>query len=501
MQYNRRMEKYIIALDQGTTSSRAVLFDKDGDIVDISQQEITQIYPNAGWVEEDPLEIYQSQLNTLTNLIRSNNLDPEDISSIGITNQRETTILWDKQTGEPVYNAIVWQCKRSESFCNSLKGDGYSSMIHEKTGLLIDPYFSATKIKWILDNVKDVRDRAERGEILFGTVDTWLLWKLTGGKSHKTDITNASRTMLFNIKNFCWDSEILQLLNIPESMLPVVEENSTYFGTIPEEFFGKSIDITSMIGDQQSALFGQLCTEKGSIKNTYGTGCFTLMNTGETCVDSTNGLLTTIGWSIDQRVSYALEGSVFVGGAVIQWLRDEMGILKSAEESDSLSRSVENSNGVTFLSTFQGVGTPYWRSDITAEIVGLTRSTKKAHIVRAALESIVFRSMEVIDVMKSDAGVDIPSIKVDGGACKNNFLMEFQSDISNTEIIRPTNVESTALGAAYMAGLYTGFWNSIDELKSLKKLDKSFKPIMKATIRQEHINRWKSVMTRALGEK
>lgn len=500
MKYNKSMKKYVIALDQGTTSSRAVLFDKDGDIVDISQREISQIYPQAGWVEEDPIEIYQSQLETLTTLIKSNNIEAEDISSIGITNQRETTILWDKKTGEPVYNAIVWQCKRSESFCNKLKDQDFSSLIHQKTGLIIDPYFSATKIKWILDTIDGVRERAERGEILFGTVDTWLLWKLSGGKSHKTDITNASRTMLFNIKTFTWDKEILNLLNIPQSILPEVEENSAHFGELDEFILGKPIGITAMIGDQQSALFGQLCIEEGSIKNTYGTGCFTLMNTGDKCVDSPNGLLTTVAWSIKNRISYALEGSVFVGGAVIQWLRDEMGILKSAEESETLSKSVESSNGVTFLSTFQGVGTPYWRSDITAEIVGLTRSSKKAHIVRAALESIVFRSMEVIDVMKSDAGISIPSIKVDGGACKNNFLMEFQADISNTEIIRPTNVESTALGAAYMAGLYTGFWKSIDELKSLKKLDKSFKPKMKEEKRLERINRWKSVMNRALGE-
>lgn len=490
------MEKYIISLDQGTTSSRSVLIDKSGNVSGIDQIEIKQIYPEPGWVEEDPVEIYESQISTLKNCLTNNRISVESIDAIGITNQRETTILWNKKTGEPVYNAIVWQCRRGRELCNSLIDEGWDKKIHEKCGLIIDPYFSATKIKWILDNVPGVQESAEKGEILFGTVDTWLLWNLTEGRSHYTDYSNASRTMLFNINTLEWDKELLARFNIPPSILPQVKNTSDDFGYT--DLFDKKIPICSLVGDQQSAMFGQLCVNKGSIKNTYGTGCFTLMNVGDTPVYSHNGLLTTIAWKIGENCLYALEGSVFIGGAVISWLRDEMNLISDASESEVLAFSVPDSNGVTFVSTFQGIGTPYWNSDVTGEITGLTRSTKKAHLVRAALESIAFRTMEVIDSMKEDSEIDIREIKVDGGACRNNFLMSFQSDISNTDIIRPLNVESTALGAAYLAGLKSGFWESIDTLISLKKTDRRFKPKMKDNYRKECVNNWKKAIKRTL---
>lgn len=492
------MGKYILSLDQGTTSSRAVLIDKDGDIVDIAQKEIKQFYPSISWVEEDPVEIYESQLEMLKNVIIDNGITLNQIDSIGITNQRETTILWNKKTGKPVYNAIGWQCKRSKNLCNELATNGFKEMIQLKTGLILDSYFSATKIRWILDNVNGVRKLAENGKILFGTVDTWLLWNLTEGKCHMTDYSNASRTMLFNINTKKWDLDILKLLNIPESILPEVHPTSYNFGYISPGVLDGRIPINCLIGDQQSALFGQLCTNIGDIKNTYGTGCFTLMNIGEKPIYSPNGLLTTIAWVINSKCYYAVEGSVFVGGAVIQWLRDELELIRNAEESEIIARSVDSTNGVAFISTFQGVGTPYWKSDVKGEITGLTISSKKAHIVRAALESIAYRTMEVINTMKKDSGIDINSIKVDGGASRNNFLMGFQADICNTEIIRPINVESTALGAAYMAGLYSGFWKDIEELKGLKKLDKHFKPTISLTKRKELIKFWENAINRVI---
>ncbi|MGL1894081.1 MAG: glycerol kinase GlpK [Spirochaetaceae bacterium] len=493
------MEKYIISLDQGTTSSRAVLIDQEGVIIDICQQEIKQIYPQQSWVEEDPLEIYSSIVKMLQECIKSNGLKPEQIASIGITNQRETTILWNKETGVPVYNAIVWQCRRGEEMCQNLEIDGWSDKIHNKTGLILDPYFSGTKIKWILDNVPGVNKLAREGKILFGTVDSWLLWNLTDKKCHYTDYSNASRTMIYNINSQKWDEELLSLFNIPISILPKVMETSGFFGNISKNILGAEIPINSIIGDQQSALFGQLCTNNGDIKNTYGTGCFTLMNIGKKPIFSKNGLLTTIAWKIKGRCYYAVEGSVFVGGAVIQWLRDELGIIKEASESEKLALSVSDCNGVVFVSTFQGVGTPYWKSEVKAEITGISRGTTKAHIVRAALESIAFRSMEVITTMENDSGININEIKVDGGACNNNFLMEFQAGLSGVEIIRPQNTESTALGAGYMAGLNIGFWKDIDELKTLKHTDRRFKPNMSEVNRSNNMKKWKSAMNKAIG--
>lgn len=496
--YNTYMEKYILALDQGTTSSRAVLIDKDGEIIDICHKEISQYYPHTSWVEEDPIEIYESQLEMLRKVVKDNDVDIDQIDSIGITNQRETTILWNKLTGKPVYNAIVWQCKRSEPSCKKLIEDGYKKIIHNKTGLIVDSYFSGTKIKWILENIPGVREDAEKGNILFGTVDTWLLWNLTDGEYHCTDYSNASRTMLFNINTEEWDQELLDLLNIPKSILPEVKPSSYFYGNISKKILGKPLSVNAMIGDQQSALFGQLCTEVGDLKNTYGTGCFALMNIGEKPIFSNNGLLTTIAWKIGTQCYYAFEGSVFVGGAVIQWLRDELGLIRNSEESETLARSVDSTNGVVFVSTFQGAATPYWNREVKGEITGLTRSTKKAHIVRAALESIAFRTMDVIETMKKDSHIDIKSIKVDGGACRNNFLMEFQADILNTDIIRPIHVESTILGSAYMAGLYSGFWKDIDELKGLKKHDRRFKPSIDNNKRREIKKIWNSAIMRVL---
>lgn len=492
------MNRYIVSLDQGTTSSRAVLIDIHGNICGISQEEIKQIYPKMGWVEEDPLEIYNSQLNTIKKCLLDNRISPNQIDSIGITNQRETTILWNKKTGTPIYNAIVWQCKRSKDICKKLVNDGWSEKIKEKCGLVIDPYFSATKISWILDNVKGARELADSGDLLFGTVDTWLLWNLTGGKSHYTDFSNASRTMLFNINTLTWDNEILEKLNIPLTILPEVKNTSDDFGITNIKLFNREIPINSMVGDQQSALFGQLCLEKGEIKNTYGTGCFTLMNIGDTPVISSKGLLTTIAWKLDNRCYYALEGSVFVGGAVIQWLRDEMSLIGSAAESEVLANSVKDCNGVTFVSTFQGLGTPYWNSDVTAEITGLTRGANRAHIVRAALESIAFRSMEIIKTMEEESEIEIKELKVDGGASNNNFLMMFQSDILDTTIKRPSNIESTALGAAYLAGLHSGFWNSIDELRSIKKIDRSFTSQMSSVERRIKVTNWEKAIKKCM---
>ncbi len=469
---------YIIALDQGTTSSRALLIDKSGTIIGSAQKEFPQIYPQAGWVEHDPMDIWNVQFEMLRKLISEQKVKPAEIAAIGITNQRETTILWDKNTGKPVYNAIVWQCRRTSDYCNNLKDRGLSEMIHKKTGLVVDAYFSGSKIKWILDNAPDVRERAERGEILFGTVDTWLVWKLTGGRVHVTDYTNASRTMLFNINTLEWDLELLGEMDIPIDILPEVKPSSFIYGQTDSNLLGAPVPVAGIAGDQQAALFGQMCIEKGSFKNTYGTGCFMLMNTGEKPAFSENGLLTTIALGLDGKVTYALEGSVFMAGAVIQWLRDNLELIENAEETEDLALSVDDTKGVYFIPAFQGLGTPYWDMDARAGITGLTRAAGKAHIVRAALESIAYRTKDVVDVMEKEAGIKLVDIRVDGGACRNNFLMQFQSDILDSSIVRPENIETTAMGAAYLAGLAVGFWSGIGEIKKIWKEDRVFSPEM-----------------------
>lgn len=490
------MAKYVISLDQGTTSSRVLLINKSGIIEGVAQQEFTQIYPQEKWVEHDPEEIWECQIQVFKQAIERNNIEIDEIDSIGITNQRETTVVWDKNTGKPVYNAIVWQCRRTADICEQLKSKGLEEEIKSKTGLPVDAYFSATKIMWILDNVKGARKKAENGDLLFGTIDTWLLWKLTGGKVHKTDYTNASRTMIFNIHDLKWDRELLEKFNIPEKMLPKVEESSHLYGYCESSLFGREIPIAGIAGDQQSALFGQMCLNKGDVKNTYGTGCFMLMNTGEKPVNSENGLLTTIAIAINGTVNYALEGSVFMAGAVIQWLRDDLRIISDAMETETMAYSVENSHGVYFVSAFQGIGTPYWDMDARAGILGLTRGAKKEHIVRAALESIAFRSRDVLDIMVSDSGIDITSLKVDGGASRNNFLLQFQSDITDTDVIRPQLVETTAMGAAFLAGLQTGFWKDIDELKLIWHEDRLFSSSMDKEKRDILYKGWQKAILR-----
>jgi glycerol kinase len=482
------MKNYVLSIDQGTTSTRALLINKNGEICSFDQIEISQYYPNNNWVEENAIEIYNSVLRVIRNVLKKNNILANEIDSIGITNQRETTVLWKKSTGEPVYNAIVWQCKRGIDLCNKLILEGYSGLIKAKTGLPIDPYFSASKIAWLLENL-ELKKLLDERDLLFGTIDTWILWKLTNG-THLTDYTNASRTLLFNINELKWDTEILDLFKIPLHILPEVKNSKYNFGCLDKSIIGEQIPINSILGDQQSALFGQMCIEKGDIKNTYGTGCFTLMNTGNKPIYSNNGLLTTIAWGIDNKITYALEGSVFVGGAVIKWLRDQLGLISTADESESLAFSVEDTKGVTFVSTFQGLGTPYWNSNVKGEIVGLTLGSNKAHIVRSALESIAFRSMEIINVMEKESETRLHSIKVDGGASKNNFLMQFQSDILNTKIIRPETIESTALGAGFLAGLESGFWNNTDEIINIKKVDKFFLPGKDSKWIDDNVNRW-----------
>ena len=491
-------KKYVISLDEGTTSCRALLIDRKGEIAGTSQKEFTQIYPEKGWVEHDAEEIYSLQLEMMKNIIADNNVSYDEISAIGITNQRETTVVWDRKTGKPVYNAIVWQCRRTAPLCDQLKKDGYKDIFQEKTGLVLDAYFSATKIKWILDNVEGSGERAEKGDLLFGTIDSWLIWKLTGGKVHVTDFSNASRTMLFNIHTLEWDSEILEILSIPPSMLPEVKMSSEVYGITDASEAGGEIKIAGIAGDQQSALFGQMCLEKGSVKNTYGTGCFMLMNTGEKPVKSENGLLTTIAWGIDGKITYALEGSVFMGGAVIQWLRDEVGLIKTASETEAIAESVESSDGVYLVSAFQGLGTPYWDMEARGSILGLTRGSGKAHIVRAALESIAYRSVDVVSVMEKDSGIELSGMKVDGGASMNNFLMQFQCDLINREVIRPVSIETTAMGAAFLAGLASGFWKNTDELKSIWKKDRSFIPSMEKDKREILYSGWKKAVQRAL---
>ena len=489
---------YIIALDQGTTSSRAVLIDKTGTILGSAQKEFPQIYPQPGWVEHNPMDIWNVQLEMLQKLIEEQAVAVNDIAGIGITNQRETTILWDKNTGEPVYNAIVWQCRRTADYCNSLKERDLSETIHNKTGLVVDAYFSGSKIKWILDNIPGVRDRAVKGEILFGTVDTWLIWKLTGGRIHVTDYTNASRTMLYNINTLEWDKELLEEMDIPVSILPEVKASSCIYGQTDSSLLGCEIPIAGIAGDQQSALFGQMCINEGDFKNTYGTGCFMLMNTGEKPRFSKSGLLTTIALGLDGKVTYALEGSIFMAGAVIQWLRDDLKIIESADETEAIALSVEDTRGVNFVSAFQGLGTPYWDMGARAAIHGLSRGAGKAHIVRAALESIAFRTKDIVDVMEKEAGVSLSDMRVDGGACRNNFLMQFQSDILNNSIIRPANIETTAMGAAYLAGLAVGFWSGVNELKDIWAKERVFNPAMKEPKRDALYASWQDAVGRCL---
>lgn len=493
------MGKYLMALDQGTTSSRCILFNKSGDIMSVAQKEFTQYFPADGWVEHDPMEIWSSQVGVVSEAMARLGVNAEDVAALGITNQRETTIVWDRNTGKPVYNAIVWQCRRTSEYCDSLKAKGFDKIIREKTGLVIDAYFSATKIKWILDNVEGARERAERGELAFGTVDTWLVWNLTKGKVHVTDYSNASRTMLFNIHSLQWDEDILTELDIPRSMLPAVKPSSYVYGYTEDTITGGRIPIAGIAGDQQAALFGQCCFEPGMVKNTYGTGCFILMNTGEKTVDSKNGLVTTIAWGIGDKVEYALEGSIFVAGAAIQWLRDGLRMIDNAAFTEAYATKVEDSNGVYVVPAFVGLGAPYWDQYARGIIVGLTRSVEKEHFIRATLESLAYQSYDVIKAMETDADVKLLELRVDGGASANNFLMQFQSDILNAEVIRSAIIESTALGAVYLAGLAVGYYKDKDDIVQNMTVDRVFKPAMEDGKRDILVAGWKEAVKRSFG--
>ncbi|MFZ4261172.1 glycerol kinase GlpK [Sphingobacterium sp. HJSM2_6] len=469
------MKEYIISLDQGTTSSRAILFNKKGEIVNISQKEFQQIYPKSGWVEHDPQEIWSSQLAVLTEVLAKSKAKLESIKGIGITNQRETTIVWNKRTGSAIYNAIVWQDRRTADYCSQLVKDGHLETVQEKTGLLIDSYFSATKIKWILDHVKGARKLAEKNELAFGTVDSWLIWNLTNGASHVTDVSNASRTMLYNINDLCWDKELLALFDIPESMLPEVKSSSEIYGHTSTELGSKSIPIAGIAGDQQAALFGQMCLKKGMAKNTYGTGCFLLMNVGNKPVKSENKLVTTIAWKIGKEVVYALEGSIFIGGAVVQWLRDELKIIKKSSDVEALAGSVSDTDGVYVVPAFAGLGAPHWDSNARGTIFGISRGTSDAHIARAAIESIAYQTHDILRAMEADSKTKIKELRVDGGATQNEFLLKFQADILNTTVVRPEITETTAMGAAFLAGLAVGFWNSVAEIENIWQENKRIK--------------------------
>ena len=495
------MEKYIIALDQGTTSSRAIIFDKDQNILDVCQREFTQIYPKQGWVEHNPLEIWSSQYGVLQEVMAKANITQEEIAAIGITNQRETTIVWDKNTGEPVYNAIVWQCRRTAGIVEELKKDEeFVEYVKDNTGLLLDAYFSGTKIKWILDNVEGAREKADKGELLFGTVDTWLVWKLTNGKVHVIDYTNASRTMLYNIKDLKWDEKILNKLNIPKSLLPEVKNSSEVYGYANlGGTGGVRVPIAGMAGDQQCALFGQTCFDEGSVKNTYGTGCFLLMNTGEKMIRSKNGLLTTIAVGIDGKVQYALEGSVFVGGAVIQWIRDELKLVNDAADTEYFAKKVKDNGGVYIVPAFTGLGAPHWDMYARGAIFGLTRGANRNHIIRAALEAIAYQSRDLIDAMQEDSGCKLTSIKVDGGASRNNLLMQFQADITGSEVVRPIITETTALGAAYLAGLAVGFWKSKEEIAKKWAVSQEYSPNLDEDVKEKLYRGWKKAVDRAKG--
>ena len=490
-------KSYVIALDQGTTSSRCVIFDNEANVKDIVQKEFTQIYPQPGWVEHDPMEIYASQYSVLTEAVARCGIRPYHIKAIGITNQRETTIVWDKNTGKPIYNAIVWQCRRTAEIVEQVRKDNLEEYIKENTGLVLDAYFSATKIKWILNNVPGAKEKAKNGDLLFGTVDTWLIWKLTGGKVHATDYTNASRTMLFNIKKLKWDKKLCDYFEIPMSMLPEVKKSSDYFGSI--SLFGYEIPLTGVAGDQQAALFGQACFKPGDVKNTYGTGCFLLMNTGSELIQSKSGLVTTIAATIDDNIQYALEGSVFVGGAIIQWIRDEMKFIYDAADSEYFACKVKDNGGVYIVPAFTGLGAPYWDMYARGTIFGLTRGSNRNHVIRAALESIAYQTNDLIIAMQKDTNLDIDTLKVDGGASRNNFLMQFQADISSLNVKKSKIMETTALGAAFLAGLKVNVWSSVDEIKRIWAVDTKFEPKMSENIKNNYISKWNKAVLMCKG--
>lgn len=485
---------YILALDQGTTSSRSIVFDKQGNIMGVAQKEFTQIFPEPGWVEHDANEIWSSQIGTMAEAVARADINMQQIAAIGITNQRETTVVWDKHSGQPIYNAIVWQDRRTAAYCDELKSLGHASSIQKKTGLIIDAYFSATKLKWILDNVEGARDKAAKGELCFGTIDTWLTWKLTNADVHVTDVSNASRTMLFNIHSLQWDEELLKLFDIPASVLPEVKPSSQVYGETGNVVPDSKIPIAGIAGDQQAALFGQMCTQPGMVKNTYGTGCFMLMNTGEKVIASKNNLLTTIAWQVDGRTEYALEGSVFIAGAVVQWLRDELKIIRTSAEIEELAAQVKDTGGVYIVPAFAGLGAPHWNQHARGTIFGLTRGSGHAHIARAALESIAYQTYDVLKAMEADAGIQIRELRVDGGATINNALMQFQSDILNCKVVRPKITETTALGAAYLAGLAVGYWKNIDEIQQQWQVDRSFSSLMDPFERDAFVRGWQKAV-------
>ncbi|MCD7035203.1 glycerol kinase GlpK [Metabacillus sp. GX 13764] len=492
------MEKYILSLDQGTTSSRAILFNKKGEIVHSSQKEFKQYFPKPGWVEHNANEIWGSILAVIAGCLSESGIAPEQIAGIGITNQRETTVVWDKNTSRPIYNAIVWQSRQTDGICDELQEKGYGDTIREKTGLLIDAYFSGTKVKWILDNVEGAREKAEAGDLLFGTIDSWLIWKLSGGKAHVTDYTNASRTLMYNIHELKWDEELLEILNVPKSMLPEVKQSSEIYATTAGyHFFNLEVPIAGAAGDQQAALFGQACYKEGMAKNTYGTGCFMLMNTGEKAMKSEHGLLTTIAWGADGKVEYALEGSIFVAGSAIQWLRDGMRMLKNSKDSEDYAKRVESTDGVYVVPAFVGLGTPYWDSKVRGAVFGLTRGTEKEHFIRATLESLAYQTKDVLDAMEADSGIPVKLLRVDGGAVKNDFLMQFQSDLLDVPVERAAVNETTALGAAYLAGLAVGYWKDKEEIAELWNSDKKFEPVMEEKNREELYGGWKKAVKAA----
>ncbi|WP_411843623.1 glycerol kinase GlpK [Salinicoccus sp. HZC-1] len=485
------MEKYIMAIDQGTTSSRAILFNKDSDIVAESQKEFKQYFPQSGWVEHNANEIWSSVLAVVAGVLTENDISADQVEAIGITNQRETTVVWDKNTGKPIYHAIVWQSRQTADICEELKNQDHEENFRQKTGLLLDPYFSGTKVKWILDNVDGAREKAENGDLLFGTIDTWIIWRFTEGKVHVTDYTNASRTLMYNIHELKWDEELLDVLGVPESMLPEVKSSSeVYAETSASHFFGRNVPIAGIAGDQQAALFGQTCFKEGDAKNTYGTGCFLLMNTGKEAITSENGLLTTIAYGIDGEVKYALEGSIFVAGSAIQWLRDGLRMFKSSPLSENYASRIESSEGVYVVPAFTGLGAPYWDAEARGAVFGLSRGTEKEHFVRATLESLAYQTKDVLDAMQKDSDIELETLRVDGGAAANDFLMQFQSDLLNTEVERPEVIETTALGAAYLAGLAVGFWSSTDELKKVTDTDTVFKPEMEQNEREDLYEGW-----------
>lgn len=497
------MEKnYVLALDQGTTSSRAILFNQSGEIIGVAQKEFTQLFPNPGWVEHNANEIWSSILAVMAEVMQVNEIAPKEIAAVGITNQRETAVVWDKTTGKPVYNAIVWQSRQTAAICDELKNKGYSELVRDKTGLLIDAYFSGTKVKWILDNVEGAREKAEKGDLLFGTIDTWLIWKLSGGKAHVTDYSNASRTLMYNIFDLKWDDELLEMLTIPKSMLPEVHPSSKiYAHTVDYHFFGEAVPIAGVAGDQQAALFGQACYEEGMAKNTYGTGCFMLMNTGDKAVKSEHGLLTTIAWGVDGKVTYALEGSIFVAGSAIQWLRDGLRMIKSASETEKYAVSVASTDGVYMVPAFVGLGTPYWDSEVRGAVFGLTRGTEKEHFIRATLESLAFQTKDVLTAMEADSKIQLKTLRVDGGAVANNFLMQFQSDILGVPVERPIIKETTALGAAYLAGLAVGFWSSREEIAKQWKMEHTFRVEMEKESQENLYEGWKKAVKAAIAFK